>query len=152
MPKPLDIDKRAMIKASIELGMGMRETSRKHNVSFVTVQKYMNGDGKNREEFKSLVNHYKQDQLDEWIALSAVSRRKAIENIDNVKIESAKDFKDMVTSAAVATDKAIMIQTGTGPNQQPLSLQLLVEGNAMINISDKELDTLAMSRIDRGGE
>ena len=86
MPKPLDIDKRAMIKASIELGMGMRETSRKHNVSFVTVQKYMNGDGKNREEFKSLVNHYKQDQLDEWIALSAVSRRKALENIDNVKI------------------------------------------------------------------
>ena len=84
--------------------------------------------------------------------MSAVSRRKALENIDNVKIENAKDVKDMVTSAAIATDKAIMIQTGTGPNQQPLSLQLLVGGNAMINISDKELDTLAMSRIDRAGE
>ena len=62
----------------------------------------------------------------------------------------------MVTAAAIATDKAALLEGRLGAGNQPLALALLVNGdigidNRTINISERELESLAEARASRDG-
>jgi hypothetical protein len=82
-----------------------------------------------------------------------LARRKAVQGLANVEVGNARDFKDLITAGAIATDKVALLE-GRLPGQAPLALALLVNGdigidNRTVNISEKELEQLAEARLTR---
>ncbi len=105
MAKPLDMQQVAEIRAAKELGEGVRPTGRKLGVHKDTVSKYFNQDEdlrpEDEEAFRTLVDQAKEHQVNEWIAVGALARRKAVQGLANVEVGNARDFKDLITAGAI---------------------------------------------------
>lgn len=160
MAKKLNIRQRAEIHASVKgLGDGVRETSRNTGHSVNTIRRYLGNPDvteEQKEAFDLLVERAKKRRTDEWIAIGAAIRHSVARDLPDIKAETPTDLKSMVTAAAIATDKAALLEGRLGTGNQPLSLALLVNGdigidNRTINISERELESLAEARASRDG-
>ena len=160
MAKKLNIRQRAEIHASVKgLGDGVRETSWNTGHSTQTIRRYLGNPEvteEQKEAFDLLVERAMKRRTDEWIAISAAIRHSVARDLPDIKAETPTDLKSMVTAAAIATDKAALLEGRLGAGNQPLALALLVNGdigidNRTINISERELESLAEARASRDG-
>jgi hypothetical protein len=151
MPAPLPLHKRAELKARGELGEGVRQTARETGLSIPTVIKYFKDGSRDGEEgFRALVDHAKQSRVQEWIAIAALARRKVLQALPSIEIKNTMDLKNVVIVAAIATDKALLLE-GKMPPQVPPALalyvnQLNVNSPRQININDGETRNLLPGR------
>ena len=159
MPKKLNIRQRAEIHASVKgMGDGIRETARNTGHSTTTVRRYLGNPEVTKEQeeaFDLLVERAKKRRTDEWIAIGAAIRHSVARDLPDIVAETPTDIKSMVTAAAIATDKVALLEGRLGAGNQPLALALLVNGdigidNRTINISERELESLAEARALRG--
>jgi hypothetical protein len=108
-------------------------------------------DEADEEAFSTLVAHAKKRRIDQLVAVGQLAREKVVEGLENVTVETAPDYKHMITAAAISEDKLALLENRL-PGQAPLALALLVNGdigidNRTVNISEKELEQLAEARL-----
>ena len=123
------------------------ETAERLSLDPDTITKYFHGRGKDlpdEDAFRRLVGHAKERRTGEWVLIGAGIRSAIGRDLPNIEASDPRGLKDLVTAAAIAEDKLALIENRL-PGQQPLSLQLLVNGDIdarTINISDRESPAL----------